>query len=120
LEEFYDEIDRVFAPDIAWGRNLDAFEDLLRGGFGMPDNGFILRWENADLSRQSLSYAETIRQLQMRLRTCNVDFRPIVLEQLAAAQKSQGPTVFDWLVEIIRQHGDGGEEATDGIELQVA
>ena len=25
------------------GRNLDAFNDILRGGFGTPDEGFVLR-----------------------------------------------------------------------------
>ncbi len=40
LETFYDEISRVLMPDRAvdgWGRNLDAFNDILRGGFGTPE-----------------------------------------------------------------------------------
>jgi RNAse (barnase) inhibitor barstar len=37
LESFYDEIDRVLTKDLDWqiGHNLDAFNDLLRGGFGV-------------------------------------------------------------------------------------
>jgi RNAse (barnase) inhibitor barstar len=37
LESFYDEIDRVLTKDLEWetGHNLDAFNDLLRGGFGV-------------------------------------------------------------------------------------
>jgi RNAse (barnase) inhibitor barstar len=46
LEEFYDEISRVLIPDACWGRNLDAFNDILRGGFGTPEEGFILRWQH--------------------------------------------------------------------------
>ena len=38
LEEFYDEISRVLIPGAQWGRNLDAFNDILRGGFGTPDS----------------------------------------------------------------------------------
>jgi hypothetical protein len=29
--------------DHTWGRNLDPFNDVLRGGFGTPEGGFILR-----------------------------------------------------------------------------
>ena len=37
LESFYDEIDRVLTKDLDWEtvHNLDAFNDLLRGGFGV-------------------------------------------------------------------------------------
>jgi len=55
LEGFYDEIGRVLAPGAKWGRNLNAFNDILRGGFGTPDGGFILRWTNAQISKQRLS-----------------------------------------------------------------
>ncbi len=33
-----------------WGKNLDAFNDILRGGFGTPEGGFILRWTHSDTS----------------------------------------------------------------------
>ena len=36
LEEFYDEFNRVLVPE-PWGRNLDAFNAVLRGGFGTAD-----------------------------------------------------------------------------------
>jgi RNAse (barnase) inhibitor barstar len=37
IESFYDEIDRVLTKDLEWktGHNLNAFNDLLRGGFGV-------------------------------------------------------------------------------------
>jgi len=41
LEEFYGEVSRVLIPGESWGRNLDAFNDILRGGFGTPDEGSI-------------------------------------------------------------------------------
>ena len=33
---FYDEVEQVFTCGLDWkiGRNLDAFNDILRGGFG--------------------------------------------------------------------------------------
>lgn len=42
LETFYDEISRVVIPGHQWGRNLDALNDILRGGFGTPDEGFTI------------------------------------------------------------------------------
>ncbi len=33
--------------------------------------------------------------------------------------KQEGRTVFDWLLEIIAIHGLGGEEAKDGVELEL-
>jgi RNAse (barnase) inhibitor barstar len=50
LDEFYDELDRVL--DLSpWGRNLDAFNDILRGGFGTPDERFVLHWKNHHFAR---------------------------------------------------------------------
>jgi hypothetical protein len=34
LEEFYEEISRALVLNAEWGHNLDAFNDILRGGFG--------------------------------------------------------------------------------------
>ena len=59
LETFYDEISRAVIPGSPWGRNLDAFNDILRGGFGTPDAGFKLRWSAAAFSKRALGYDET-------------------------------------------------------------
>jgi RNAse (barnase) inhibitor barstar len=32
LEGFYDAISKELIPSAVWGRNLDAFNDILRGG----------------------------------------------------------------------------------------
>lgn len=54
LEGFYDEVSDCLIPGASWGRNLDAFNDILRGGFGTPDGGFQLRWLNSERSREQL------------------------------------------------------------------
>ncbi|MFE9959559.1 hypothetical protein [Micromonospora sp. NPDC005299] len=36
-----------------WRGTLDAFNDLLRGGFGTPEGGWVLRWRNSELSAAS-------------------------------------------------------------------
>lgn len=117
LEAFYDAISDTLIPGAYWGRNLDAFNDILRGGFGTPEGGFILRLSNSDALRANLGYAETVRQLQKKLECCHPTNRQSVKADLSHAQQGKGATVFEWLVEIIRIHGVGGEEADDGVEL---
>ncbi|QQS09331.1 MAG: barstar family protein [Phycisphaerales bacterium] len=117
LEGFYDEVERVLIPGAAWGRNLNAFNDILRGGFGTPEGGFVLRWVQSDRSREHLGYRETVRQLQSRLIRCHPSNCAAVAEQLELAKEGTGSTVFDWLVEIIREHGPEGQEAEDGVQL---
>ena len=117
LEEFYKVVSRVLIPGSEWGRNLDAFNDILRGSFGTPEGGFILLWKNSALSREQLGYTETVRQLDRRLTHCHPSNRQLVGEDLERARLGVGPTVFDWLVEIIEVHCTGGAEQEDGVEL---
>lgn len=108
LEEFWDEIHRVLIPDEYWGRNLVAFSDILSGGFGTPEEGFILVWKNSTLSKQRLGYAETLRQLEKRLEKCHPTNRELVNVELEQAKQGKFATVFDWLIDIIKdeEHSD--------------
>lgn len=117
LEGFFDEISRSLIPGAKWGRNLDAFHDILAGGFGTPDGGFVLRWKNSSLSRQRLGYPEMVRLLNRMLWRCHPSNRPELLARRNAAKKNTGRTLFDWLLEIIRAHGEGGDQPTDGVVL---
>ena len=106
LEGFYAEVSRVLVPAYDWGRNLDAFNDILRGGLGTPEDGFRLIWRNSGKSLQDLGYDETVRQLALRLEHCHPESRKRVASQLSKAQRFEGPTAFEWLVEIIQSHDD--------------
>jgi RNAse (barnase) inhibitor barstar len=117
LEEFFEEISRVLIPGEPWGHNLDAFNDILRGDFGLPPDGLTIDWNNHALSKERLGYDETVRQLEIRLGTCHPESRERVLGDLERARAHQGPTVFNWLVDIIRIHCRGGQEEEDGVEL---
>ncbi len=119
LEEFAQVFSQAALVNYTWHGNLDAFNDILRGGFRTPEGGFILRWINSAISRQRLGYAETVRQLERRLSECHPANRSNVAAELDAARSDVGPTVFDWLVEIIKTHGEGGEEPEDGVELDL-
>ena len=120
LSGFWNEISTRMIPGAAWGRNLDAFNDILRGGFGTPDGGFRFRWVNFERSKKALGYSETIQSLERAVQECdpsNVDFFKEALEK---ARRGEGPTLADAIVAIIKIHGPGGDEADDGIELELA
>jgi RNAse (barnase) inhibitor barstar len=104
LEGFYEELSRVILPGKHWGKNLDALDDVLSGGF-LPDAPVIeIIWSNSNMSREHLGYAETVRQLEVRLKRCHPNNRSIVSRELHIAQKNTGPTAFDWIVEIFKDH----------------
>ena len=117
LDEFFRHFQEQALDGACWGSNLDSFHDVLRGGFGTPEDGFLLIWKNHLLSRSRLGYVETQRVLRRQLTTCHPANDERVQAELALAQQHQGETVFDWLVEIIRIHGPGGPEQEDGVEL---
>lgn len=87
-----------------WNGNLDAFNDMLCGGYGTPDEGFVLIWRKSNLSREYLGFKETLRWLEQHVRTCHPSNIPEFQARIAAAQKSEGETLFDMLIEIIREH----------------
>jgi len=119
LQGFFDQIGEHLIPGTGCGRNLDAFNDILRGGFGTPDEGFILVWLNSAESKKRLGYDETQRQLERRLQQCHPANRNAVAMELEQAKRHEGSTVFDWLVEIIEAHCEGGDEEEDGVELRL-
>jgi len=117
LDGFFDEISRKLIPGAHWGRNLDAFNDILGGGFGTPEEGFVLRWTNSARSRETLGYPETVRCLDLKLQKCHPANREDVARALEMAKTGVGPTVFDWLVDIIGDHGAGGKQAVCNVRL---
>lgn len=90
-----------------WRGNLDAFNDILHGGFGTPQTPWVLRWTDAERSRAALGHAETARRLERLERTADPSNRADVRARLAAARRGEGPTLFDTIVEIIRDHEPG-------------
>ena len=74
MEGFYDEVYRVMTKGKAWdsrtGHNLDSFNDVLRGGFGMHGYGEPIRivWKNYDKSKEDLGAEKTGKILEIILR----------------------------------------------------
>jgi RNAse (barnase) inhibitor barstar len=113
LESFYAVIgEAITGPGGYFGRNFDALANCLSGGFGTPVDGYVIRWERSAASREALGYPETVRQLELRRARCHPTNRMRVEDELARAQRQEGPTVFDWLVETI--------SSTLGVRLELA
>jgi hypothetical protein len=103
---------KVFpAYEGGWHGNLDALNDMLRGGFGTPERGFVLRWVHAHRSRKSLGNAANARLLEKRLATCHPSNIVSMQKDLQRDKRGVGPTLFDEIVDIIRDHGPGGVQA---------
>ena len=105
--------------DYVWHGSLDAFNDILRGGFGTPEGPWVLRWLSSERSRQSLGHEATLTRLEMLVSTCHPSHVEDFRRRINAARRRQGPTLFDEMVEIIRVHGPGGEEEEDGVLLDL-
>jgi RNAse (barnase) inhibitor barstar len=106
LEDAAAEFTRVLGLTMPWQGNLDAFNDFLCGGFGTPDEGFVLVWRGSAVSRERLGYGETIKWLEERAQKCHPTNVPVMQQRVAAARRGEGQTLFDILVEIIQDHED--------------
>ncbi|HEY9596644.1 MAG TPA: barstar family protein [Cyanophyceae cyanobacterium] len=104
LEAFYAEVGQILLAGQRWGENLDAFHEVLRGDYGLLPETFQLVWQDAKYAQAALGYAETVRQLTQQLRDCHPTVLIKTAWALRAALREQGPTVYDWLVEVVGEH----------------
>ncbi|MFI9489371.1 barstar family protein [Promicromonospora sp. NPDC052451] len=118
LDGFAREFSRLLTG-YTWSGNLDALNDVLRGGYGTPAGGWVLRWLGSEASRAALGHAATARRLERLLPSVDPSNRAAVEARLAAARRGEGPTLFDEIVAIMREHGPGGREAASGVVLEL-
>ena len=99
IGEFFDESVRLLTKNLSWepGRGLDAFHDLLRGGFGVHEvgEGIDFYWIHSNKSRQDLGYEETALHWEKILQKCHPTNYEIVRQKIKAAQNQEGETLFD-------------------------
>ncbi|MDY3555104.1 hypothetical protein R5W24_004239 [Gemmata sp. JC717] len=104
---FIEECNRGFIRETSSGNecrgNLDAFNDYLHWG---PYNDgrwtpTLIIWRNSAKSRVDLGYSATASWLEENSRRCHHLNVPSVLRRLEESRLQQGPTLFDWLVEIV-------------------
>ena len=115
LESFYDEIDDVMTLGLDWktGHNLNAFNDILRGGFGVHNYAEPIRliWRNSAKSKADLGVETTIQNITNWLKSCDESNRQNLLDQIELLRQNKGETLYQTLVDIIK-----GEDHIEFIE----
>ncbi len=105
LESFYDEIQRLFCPGfVGFGRNLDAVNDLLHGGFGVfaYEEPIEIVWRDTDRSRLRLDHAALFRYLRGVREAAHASSHDQQNALIADAEAGQGPTLFDVIAEVVQ------------------
>ncbi|WP_293916202.1 MULTISPECIES: ribonuclease inhibitor [unclassified Sphingobacterium] len=107
---FYEEINRVFMAGEDWkiACSLDAFNDLLYGGFGILHKLEHPRliWTGIDKSKAALGYDATRAYYQQKIDAGPVFNTSFFEHKLAELREGKGQTYFDILLEIIADHPD--------------
>jgi len=105
ITSFYAEVNRVFMQTENWkiGESLDAFNDLLYGGFGaISGNEQVeLVWTDATISRDALGYDVTKAYYISKLQPGSPFNKKHFNNKLKELELGNGQTYFDILVEII-------------------
>jgi len=103
--EFTQEFNRAFADIGAdWQGNLDAFSDYLDWPTQETGNGYVLIWRHSVVSRRNLGHSVTTSWLQERVQNCHPTNVIHFTKRLREAEQQQGPTLFDDMIDIIREH----------------
>jgi len=94
LNGFYDELEAKLTQGLNWkiGRNLDALNDLLRGGFGVfdYDEKIRLTWINSKKSEKELGAEATLAYLKANLESCNPSMRTSVQAEIEILEQGGG------------------------------
>ena len=108
MVSFYEEINRVFMAGESWtiGQSLDAFDDLLYGGYGSLQGApsIELVWHHMDHSRNALGYQTTREYYLDKLRPGLPYNKKLFEEKLKALEAGAGETYFDSIMAILAEH----------------
>ncbi len=108
ISSFYKEVNRVFMQNEDWelGESLDAFNDLLHGGFGILKGlpNIQLIWNDSKLSSHSLGY-DTTKVYYLKKISPGSPFNRAYHEQkLTELKAGNGRTYFEIVLDIISEH----------------
>ncbi|MBR9859590.1 barnase inhibitor [bacterium] len=116
LDGFYNEVEVKLTKNLdrKIGWNLDAFNDVLRGGFGVHDyeEEIELWWLNASKSQIDFGYEASIDRLKSMLETCHPSNRDNITKEIGLAENQKGQTLFQTIIAIIesQDHIDFNQE----------
>jgi len=79
LSEFYNEVERKMTNGLNWkiGRYLDAFNDVLNGGFGIHeyDEDYKMIWLNSEKSKSELEEYSAIIEMIMENENAKLELK---------------------------------------------
>ena len=110
MDEFYKYVDKTFSDGEEPCRNLDAFIDFLRGGFGKHNYNEPIKitWVNNEKSKKDLGYPEIINVLKKRLVKCHPSNKDKIQKEIEMAEKNEGKTIYDEIIECINDLNNDG------------
>ncbi|OES45995.1 hypothetical protein BA724_16650 [Domibacillus iocasae] len=93
----------ILSGKYEWNESLDAFNDILCGGFGDIEFGeeYTIIWRNSVKSKRDLGYRENFIKLNEILKNCHPTNKESVIQEIRDAKMNKGSTIFDWIEEII-------------------
>ena len=110
ITSFYREINRVFMHNENWqiGESLDAFNDLLYGGFGAMDNNETVNilWKDIELSKKALDYEATKAYYLNKLQPSSPFNKQYFSAKLKELEAGVGETYFDIVMKILSEHSN--------------
>jgi RNAse (barnase) inhibitor barstar len=108
MSEFYDEVEAKMTKGLDWkiGRNLNAYNDVLSGGFGVHDyeEPIKITWLNAAKSKTDFGYDATIKYLEEVLEICHPSNISHVKEDIEKLKSGRGESLFETILDITRGH----------------
>lgn len=108
ISSFYRQMNDRLMQDEDWklAESLDAFDDLLYGGFGkLKDYGHLeIEWKDIDISRKNLGVEITKAYYLSKIYPNSPYNQPYFKERLEELERGAGNTYFDLLMEIIDSH----------------
>ena len=110
IDSFYKQINKQLMLEEDWeiAASLDAFDDLLYGGFSKWKDYDQLEivWEDIEISRQHLDFDTTIKYYQSKIYPGSPYNQSLFRQKINDLENCNGQTYFDLLMEIINNHKD--------------
>lgn len=102
LAEFYSAIGDLLLPGEVWGKNLDALNDVLSGGFNIPESPFELVWKNIKKAQIDLGFEETLRWYESKF-SLQKDDRAYIKEKIVELSH-HGETLYNFIYDIFYEN----------------
>ena len=110
IPAFYKQLNEQLMQDENWrlGESLDAFDDVLYGGYSKWKDYDQLEivWKDIAVSERSLGVATTKAYYQSKLEPNSPFNQQFFEEKLKHLEAGTGQTYFDILMEIIESHSE--------------